>query len=106
MRFISEFADMLYRYVAYCRSHKWGSLAWQRHIRQLIEVSGNEQVVGPGLADALQQVKAASGQPLALTAGITFGRHCIAINTSVMPLLTYNGISTSNKYCITICVSK
>ena len=81
MPLIALRACMLGRGVAHRGGHKGGSLARYCHIWQLIEVSCNEKVVGPGSADALQQAQAGSGQPQALAASITPRRHCIATCT-------------------------
>lgn len=87
MRSKTDIAQMLCRHGMYHRSHQRCSLAWQSHIWQLVKVGGNEQMVGSGLADALQQVQAVGGQPQALTAAISFRRHCIADNYPIKSLL-------------------
>lgn len=75
--FTSHGAHKLCKGKTYHRSHQRRSMTWHSHIRQLIKISSNEQMVRTSLADALQQVQAASGQPQALTAGASFRRNCI-----------------------------
>lgn len=49
--------------LAYRGGNKRGIPARNDHFWQLIKVCSNDGVVGPGMADVLQQLQAAGGQP-------------------------------------------